>query len=61
MKDYQPRAFDLDPSMVEFLEEVARKYDLSDTGKAVRCLVTYAREHTDKLDDIFSEVRCVGC
>jgi hypothetical protein len=30
MKDYAPRPIDLDSSMVEYLEEVAKKYSLSD-------------------------------
>jgi hypothetical protein len=27
----------------------------------VRCLVNYARENPDRLDDIFGEVRCLDC
>jgi hypothetical protein len=61
MKDYQPRPIDLDSSMMEYLQDAARKYDLGDVGKAVRCLVNFARENPDKQDEIFSEVRCVGC
>jgi len=61
MKDYQPRPIELDSTMVEFLQEAAKKYDLMDMGKAVRCLVNYARENPDKQDDIFSEIRCIGC
>lgn len=61
MKDYQPHPIALDTPMVAFLNDIARKYDLPDTGKAVRCLIAYAREHPDKLDDIFGETRCVGC
>jgi hypothetical protein len=37
MKDYTPRPVDLDSSMVEYLEEMAKKYSLPDAGKAVRC------------------------
>jgi hypothetical protein len=61
MKDYTPRPIALDSSMVEYLEEVATRYSLSDTGKAVRCLINYARENPDKGKEIFDEVRCVGC
>ena len=61
MKDYAPRPIDLDSSMVEYLEEVAKKYSLSDPGKAVRCLFNYARENPDKSNEIFDEVRCTGC
>jgi hypothetical protein len=61
MKDYQPRQIELDSTMVEYLEDVAKKYSLSDMGKAVRCLVNYARENPDKSTEIFDEVRCTGC
>jgi hypothetical protein len=37
------------------------KYGLADVGKAVRCLVNYARENPDRLDDIFGEIRCLDC
>ncbi len=61
MKDYQPRQIELDSTMVEYLEETAKKYDLPDMSKAIRCLVNYARENADKQDDIFSDIRCLGC
>jgi len=61
MKDYTARPIELDSAMVEYLEEVAKKYSLSDTGKAVRCLINYARENPDRRDEIFDEVRCLGC
>jgi hypothetical protein len=61
MKDYQARSVNLDSAMVAYLEEVAKKYSLSDTGKALRCLVNYARENPERSDDIFDEVRCLGC
>jgi hypothetical protein len=40
---------------------MSSKYGLADIGKAVRCLINYARENPDRLDDIFSEVRCLDC
>jgi hypothetical protein len=61
MKDYAARPIELDSAMVAYLEEVARKHSLSDIGKAVRCLVNYARENPDKSGEIFDEVRCMGC
>jgi hypothetical protein len=61
MKDYTPRSIALDSSMVQYLEEVAKRYSLSDTGKAVRCLINYARENPDRGKEIFDEVRCAGC
>ena len=40
---------------------MSAKYGLTDVGKAVRCLVNYARENPERLDDIFGEIRCLDC
>ena len=61
MKDFRPCAIELDSAKVEFLEEVRSSYDLPDIGKAVRCLINYARENPEKRDEIFSDVRCLEC
>ena len=61
MKDYAARPIQLDSTMVKYLEDVAKPYSLSDIGKAVRCLVNYARENPDKSKDIFDAIRCTGC
>jgi hypothetical protein len=61
VKDYTLHPIDLDSEMVAYLTEVAKTYGLPDIGKAVRCLVNYAREHDATRDEIFSDVRCMGC
>jgi hypothetical protein len=61
MSDKVSRPIDLKPAMIEFLEEVAKAHGLDDAGKAVRCLVNYARENPDKHEEIFGEVRCLDC
>ncbi len=61
MKDLSPRTIELESEKVKFLQEMSTKYGLADIGKAVRCLVNYARENPDRLDDIFSEIRCIDC
>ena len=61
MKDFRNHPIELDSSMVEYLQDAAKTYDLSDLGKAVRCLVNYARENPDKRDEIFGAVRCLEC
>ena len=48
-------------AMVEFLDEVTTAYKLEDAGKAIRCLVNYARENPGKRDEIFGELRCLDC
>jgi len=61
MKDLSPRTIELESEKVKFLQEMSTKYGLADIGKAVRCLVNYARENPDRHDDIFSEIRCIDC
>jgi hypothetical protein len=61
MKDAIAQTIELETGKVEFLQEMVKKYDLPDLGKAVRCLVNYARENPEKLDEIFGEFRCLDC
>ena len=61
MKDAAPFTVELESAKVKFLEEMARTYKLADAGKAIRCLVDYARQHSDKRDTIFAEIRCIDC
>jgi hypothetical protein len=61
MKDLTARSIELESAKVQFLEEIAARYALPDIGKAVRCLVNYARENPDRLDEIFGEIRCADC
>jgi hypothetical protein len=59
MKKAHP--IELEEEKMEFLQEVATKYALADPGKAIRCLINYARDNPDKHPDIFEETRCVNC
>lgn len=61
MKDARVYPIDLESEKIEFLEMMAAKYGLSDAGKAVRCLINYARENPERHADIFEEVRCLDC
>jgi hypothetical protein len=61
MKDASPVSIELASDQVRYLEEMARKHGLPDIGKAVRCLVNYARDTPDREADIFAEVRCLDC
>jgi hypothetical protein len=60
-KDARAYPIELESEKVEFLEQMVQQHGLADVGKAVRCLINYAREHTDKHADIFDEVRCADC
>jgi hypothetical protein len=61
MKDAKAYPLELETGKLQFLEEMAAKYGLTDAGKVVRCLINYARENPDKHGDIFEEVRCLDC
>jgi len=61
MSEMETRPVRLKPAMVEYLDEVTKAYKLEDAGKAIRCLVNYARENPGKRDEIFGEMRCLDC
>jgi hypothetical protein len=61
MKDASAFSVDLESAKVKFLQEMAQRFGLPDAGKAIRCLIDYAREHPDLHATIFGEVRCVDC
>ena len=61
MKDATTQTIDLVTEQKRFLDEMASKYGLPDMGKAVRCLVNYARENPDAHEAIFGDVRCLDC
>ncbi|MBI1872276.1 MAG: hypothetical protein HYZ58_18265 [Acidobacteria bacterium] len=61
MKDAKGYSIELETDKVEFLEQMAKAHGLSDVGKAVRCLINYARENPDRHADIFDEIRCLDC
>lgn len=52
--------FEIYPDSYEMLLEIARRYELPDASKALRCLLDYAA--TDgEWEDIFKKVRCRRC
>ena len=44
----------------EMLSKIVTEYDLSDTSKAIRCLLDYVAEDGD-WDTIFRKIRCRRC
>ena len=60
-KDATSYPIDLEAEKVEFLRQMAERHKLPDIGKAIRCLINYARENPDKHADIFAETRCLDC
>jgi hypothetical protein len=61
MKDAKPVSIEMETEKVEFLEQMVATYRLADIGKAVRCLINYARENPAARDAIFAEIRCLDC
>jgi hypothetical protein len=60
-KDAKPYSIELEAAKVEFLQEMADRHGLPDIGKAVRCLINYARENPERHAEIFDEIRCSDC
>jgi hypothetical protein len=54
-------AFALQPAKMAFLEAAAKSHALPDAGKALRCLIDFAREHPELHAQIFGDVHCVDC
>ena len=61
MKDKTEQRIPLEAEKVEFLKTMAKTYQLPDIGKAVRCLIDYARENPAQQPTIFGEVHCQDC
>ena len=60
-KDAKLYQVELEDDKVEFLQKMVAAHALPDVGKAIRCLINYARENPDKHADIFDEIRCLDC
>ena len=52
---------ELKESQLQYLEEVAKKYDLPDRSKALRCLIVFAMQESTQESSIFAEIRCQNC
>ena len=61
MKEKTNESIPLDSAKIEFLEAMVKSYELPNVGKAVRCLVDYARAHPEQQSSFFSKIRCYDC
>ena len=50
----------LSDEQIDFLEEMAKQYDLPDVDKVLRVLIDYAMEDGDR-EEIFEQIRCLRC
>ena len=61
MKDKSQFTVTLEKQQFAFLSEIAKKYNLPDESKALRCLITHAMEQQAEQAAIFGDVRCLDC
>ena len=61
MKDEKTVELVIGSDKLAFLEQVTKKYELPDVGKAVRILIDHARDNPSMQDTIFNELRCLDC
>ena len=54
------RQIPLKPEQAAYLDEAVQAFKLEDAGKALRCLINYARENPDRREEIFSQIHCTG-
>ncbi len=52
--------YELNEDVIDWLKEMADKYDLSDADKALRIVLDYVREEADE-EEVFEEIRCNHC
>lgn len=61
MKEKTSQSIPMELAKLHFLEQMVNTHGLSDIGKAVRCLIDYARANPEQQASIFGEVRCPDC
>ena len=52
---------ELKPRQHTYLEQMAKKYELPDASKALRCLIDFAYQKSDLESEMFETVRCLDC
>ena len=61
MADNVATTLELKENQVEYLDAIAKKHNLPDRSKALRCLITFAMEKSEQEASIFTEIRCTSC
>ena len=56
----QPGGLQVQQDVLDMLDEAARRYDLPDRDKALRCVLDYVAQD-GVWDEIFKKVRCLRC
>ena len=58
LENYQ---IDIHDIQIEYLNQIVKKYQLNDVGKAIRCLINHSINSEKLEEDIFETERCVNC
>ncbi|MEM7229509.1 MAG: hypothetical protein AAF432_11930 [Planctomycetota bacterium] len=61
MPPAEAHPIELKPAQMDYLRDMARKYDLPDEHKAIRCLIDFAMQESAHEKAIFEEIRCLHC
>ena len=61
MSEKKEISFEIYSDSEKMLEQIVDKYDLSDTSKALRCLMDYVEEKESEWDEMFATIRCSRC
>lgn len=58
----QTYSIELEERQYQFLEQMVKEYQLPDVNKALRCLVDYAVDNDQQVQQtIWEEIRCLDC
>ena len=52
---------DLHDIQIDYLNQMVKKHQLNDIGKAIRCLINHSMNSEKLQEDIFEIERCVNC
>ena len=61
MSEKKEISFEIYSDSEKMLEQIVDKYDLTDTSKALRCLMDYVEEKESDWDEMFATIRCNRC
>lgn len=52
---------DLKPHQKRYLDEMAKKYELPDGSKALRCIIQFMRQRPELEKNVYQTIRCSDC
>ncbi len=61
MAENEPTTLELKENQLDYLDSMAKKHNLPDRSKALRCLITFAMQETEHEASIFTKTRCMNC